>query len=753
MLTEPPATARSLRIDGLSADLCVVGGGLAGTCCALTAARAGARVVLVQDRPVLGGNASSEVRLWVLGATSHMQNNNRWAREGGVVDELLVENMHRNPEGNALIFDSILLEKVAEEPNITLLLNTAAFEVEKAGPDRIQSVRALCSQNSTLYRIEAPLFCDASGDGVLGFLSGAAFRMGAETAEAFGEKFAPDEAYGQLLGHSMYFYSKDLGRPVEFIPPSFALRDVEGVIPRYRGFNAETIGCRLWWIEYGGRLDTVHDSERIKWELWRVVYGVWDYIKNSGRFPEARNLALEWISTIPGKRESRRFEGDYMLNQRDIVEQRDFDDVVSFGGWSIDLHPADGVYSERKGCDQWHSKGVYGIPYRCLYSRNIDNLFLAGRIISATHVAFGSTRVMATCANGGQAAGMAAAICAGRRLLPRDLSAGDGLRQLQRDLLRSGQHVPGLTWRDDEDLAGKATAIASSELGLAELASGRDRVPLDRSRAQMLPIQPGPLPRVTMTAIAEAPTRLEIQVRLSSKAANHTPDVVLGRRTIDLDEGEQPIVFDFDATIDEPRYAFFCVMVNADVSLALSDQRVTGVLSVQHGRDQKPDRDIGVESFEMWTPERRPGGRNLACRIEPPLGGFEAHRVTGGHARPVEQPHAWVADWADRQPSLTLSWDQPQRIGRVVLMFDPDYDHPMESALWGHPEREMPFCVKRYRLTDAAGNVLHESTANHQGRVEVVLAAPAVTDRLTLSHLATHGGVPPAVFAVRCYAE
>ena len=280
MLIAPAAAHRDLTTQRLSSDLVIVGGGLAGTCAAIAAARAGIKVVLVQDRPVLGGNASSEVRLWILGATSHMGNNNRWAREGGIVDELLVENTYRNPEGNPLILDTLLLEKTTAEKNLTLLLNTAVYEVAKDGPganghrDAITSVRAFCSQNSTRYELTAPLFCDASGDGVVGFLAGAAFRMGAESREEFGEKFAPSKEYGELLGHSLYFYSKDVGRPVKFTPPAYALRDITQ-IPRYRSFSTRDYGCRLWWLEYGGRLDTVHDTEAIKWELWRVVYGVW----------------------------------------------------------------------------------------------------------------------------------------------------------------------------------------------------------------------------------------------------------------------------------------------------------------------------------------------------------------------------------------------------------------------------------------------------------------------------------------------
>ena len=314
MIRSESTEKRSFPLVKIAADLIVTGGGLSGICCSITAARQGLKVVLVQDRSVLGGNASSEIRLWILGATSHMGNNNRWAREGGVIDEILVENIYRNPEGNPVILDAILLDKVVSEPNITLLLNTTVYHAEKRDSDTIESLKAFCSQNQTEYELKAPLFCDASGDGVVGFLSGAAFRMGAESKEEFNELFAPTKTYGELLGHSLYFYSKDTGKPVQFVPPSFALTDITK-IPRFRSFNSQEYGCKLWWIEYGGRMDTVHDTEQIKWELWKIVYGVWNYIKNSGNFPEAATLTLEWVGMIPGKRESRRFEGEYILKQ------------------------------------------------------------------------------------------------------------------------------------------------------------------------------------------------------------------------------------------------------------------------------------------------------------------------------------------------------------------------------------------------------------------------------------------------------
>jgi len=235
------------------------------------------------------------------------------------------------------------LEKVISEPNITLLLNTAVYELEKKDEKSISSVTAFCSQNSIEYTIKGNLFCDASGDGIVGYMSGASFRMGAERKDEFEEGFAPDADYGELLGHTMYFYSKDTGKPVKYVAPSYALKDITK-IPKFKSISTGQMGCNFWWFEYGGRGDTIHDTEAIKWELWGVIYGVWNYIKNSGNFPDAENLSLEWVGNIPGKRESRRFEGHYMLKQQDIVNQTHFYDAVSFGGWAIDLHPSDGVF-------------------------------------------------------------------------------------------------------------------------------------------------------------------------------------------------------------------------------------------------------------------------------------------------------------------------------------------------------------------------------------------------------------------------
>lgn len=749
---------RSLQSQHLSADLVIVGGGLGGTCTAITAARAGLKVILVQDRPVLGGNASSEVRLWVLGATSHMGNNNRWAREGGVIDEILVENGHRNPEGNPLLFDVILLEKVAEQPNITLLLNTAVYDVAKKDADTIESVIAFCSQNSIQYTLTAPYFCDASGDGIVGFLAGAAFRMGAESKEEFGELFAPTKEYGELLGHSIYFYSKDVGRKVKYIPPSFAI-DVTKEVPRFKNFNPKDFGCRLWWIEYGGRLDTVHETENIKWQLWKVVYGVWDYIKNSGKFPEADNLTLEWVGHVPGKRESRRFEGDYIIKQQDVIEQTVFDDAVAFGGWSVDLHPADGVFSDKSGCNQWHSKGIYGIPYRSLYSKNIGNLFLAGRIISASHVAFGSTRVMATCAHVGQAVAIAASLAKKYNANPRAIGEKH-IKELQQELMKTGQHIPNLSLNDANDLVQQATILkASSSLELSEIPASGEWQNLKFSTGQMLPVSKQKMPSISFWANAKTNTTLQVELRISSKVGNHTPDVTVASKAIELKSGEGKYSVDFEYTFTEEQYAFVCFMRNEEVDIANSDKRISGIVSVfnainpavsNYGK-QEPPSDIGVEAFEFWCPQRRPEGKNIAMEISPALQPFDVSNVRNGIQRPVKSTNAWVANFTDKVGEISIGWNEEKTINKVELFFDADYDHPLESVLLLNPESKMAFCADEVKLYDGGNNLIGEINNNYLSHQTITLSQPVKTNQLTLKISNSNPDAPASLFEVRCY--
>ncbi len=739
-------------------DIIITGGGVAGTCAAITAARAGAKVVLVQDRPVLGGNSSSEVRLWMLGATSHMGNNNRWAREGGVVDEIHVENLYRNREGNAVIFDTILLEKVIEETNITLLLNTAVFEVAKKDNSTIDSVKAFCSQTSTEYLLKAPMFIDASGDGIVGFQAGAPFRMGAETKEEFGELFAPDEAFGEMLGHTIYFYSKDTGKPVKYVAPSYALKDIKQ-IPRYKSIESGMTGCNFWWFEYGGRFeDTIKTTEDIKWELWKVVYGAWDYVKNSGKFPESENLTLEWVGTIPGKRESRRFEGDYMIKQQDIIEQKQFNDAVAFGGWSIDLHPADGIYSELPACSQWHSKGIYQIPYRSYTSKTINNLLFAGRIISASHVAFGSTRVMATCGHGAQAVALASVLCVKNGLTTKEILNKDHLTELQNQLSVNGQSIPGKAIDYKQLSVDKPSVEVSSTFELSEIPFDGEWSDLNEGFAQMVPFNANQKYRFKLLVEAEKESTLTIQLRKSSKLGNYTPDIELETKEISVTIGEQFLTLSFESMFETEQYGFLIILPNENVKVMSSEQRLTGTLSLFQKKNkavsnygvQTPPEGIGVDSFELWTPKRRPDGRNLAFQVSPAIELFEKDNICNGYVRPYIKSNAWAASLKDNSPEITLSWDSPQKIKKIRLFFDTDYDHPMESAQMGHPEDVIPFCVRNYAIYKKEGTLLFEKKGNYQTINDVEFESEIECEELIIKIEHPSKDVPAALFEIIC---
>lgn len=751
--------SRKIELQTVEGDVIVVGGGLTGVCCALSAARRGAKVILVQDRPVLGGNASSEVRLWALGATSHMSNNNRWSREGGAINEIMTENVYRNKEGNPVVFDTVLLDLVMREPNITLMLNTIVYQVCKSSDSKIDYIVAHNPINETNYNIYGRFFADCSGDGLVSYLAGNPFRMGSEDKSVYGEGFSPDkQKYGELLGHTILFYMKDTGKPVKYVAPDFALKDVEKHISKIHNdeyFSIHQHGCKYWWIEYGGRLDTIHDSEAIKHELWKVVYGIWNYIKNSGKFPQMSTYTLEWVGTIPGKRESRRVRGLYTLTQQDIIEQRTHYDAVAFGGWAIDLHPSNGVYADGRACNQWHSKGVYQIPYRCYLGDCISNLMFGGRIMSSSHVANGSTRVMCTSAAGGQAIGTALAICVNRNLEPADLAKPELIGDLQQALLEDGQYIPGLELRKDGNLIGNAEIGCSSCNLFHGYSPNGEWRHLKCSTATLFPLH-GKMPRMTLNVKADEPTTLRVELRGSERRDGYTPDVTFETREIELREGIQTIDLDFDIEFPESQYIFVCFMANQKVSLQESDMMLTGTttvlnqvnLAVSNLGRQNPPAEIGIDSFEFWSPERRPRSKNIAFSLTPGLDIYSTELLRNGFTRPVGATNAWTASENDESPKLTFKWNEPKSINFIRLYFDTDYDHAMETVQMGHSENVMPFCIRRYILRDADGNVIASCNNNYQAVNTFNFDKPVVTDTLTLEMEHPDANVPASLFHI-----
>lgn len=446
----------------LNADIVVAGGGAAGLPAALAAARHGARVVLVQDRHVLGGNSSSEVRMHIVGADRHGKVPH--ARESGIVEELRLEEAVWNPQRSPHMWDQLLYDRVVSEPNVTLLLNTSLDGVVMDGR-RITAVKASRPSQEERFTIKAQLFLDCTGDGRLGLEAAADFRMGREARSEFDEALAwVDEADSKTLGSSIMFTARKHDRPMPFKAPAWArqIRDCDELPHRPHG--APNLEYGYWWLEWGGQLDTIKDNDVIRHELTRVVLGVWDHIKNSGKHPESENWALDWVATVPGKRESRRFIGDHLLHQHDLQAGRIFDDEVAYGGWAIDEHPPEGVDSPGKPFIPVPVP-LYSIPLRCLYSRNVENLFVAGRNISATHVAFASTRVMATCAVMGQAAGTAAVQCLRQGIAPRQLAQNPAqIATLKQTLLKDDCYLLGTKNEDPLDLARRARITASGEI-------------------------------------------------------------------------------------------------------------------------------------------------------------------------------------------------------------------------------------------------------------------------------------------------
>lgn len=454
------ASEPHMTLVPLSCDFLVAGGGMSGVCAAVAAARHGAKVILVQDRSRLGGNSSSEVKMHIVGADIHGARPG-W-REGGLLEEFRLDDAVGNPQRSREMWDLLLYDKCVSEPNLTLLLDTAVCRAEVTD-GQIQRVLARCDKTEHLYQITARIFADATGDCRLGLEAGADLRHGREAKEEFGESLALDKADDATLGSSILFTARDYGRPMPFRPPSWARRVTKEML-RFRPITTWEYG--YWWIEWGGVLDTIRDNERIRFELLAITLGVWDYIKNSGAHPSSANWALDWMGTIPGKRGSRRLLGDHVLTENDCMGRNENpSDAVCLGGWSLDDHPPGGFDNpEVKPARQIPPPFPYNIPLRCLFSRNRVNLMMAGRNISATHVAFTSARVMATCSVIGQAVGTAAAYCVRHGLWPRQLAADPvRVRELQQILLRDDQTIRHLRNEDPLDLARQAEVTASGQ--------------------------------------------------------------------------------------------------------------------------------------------------------------------------------------------------------------------------------------------------------------------------------------------------
>lgn len=672
--------------------------------------------------------------------------------------ELFVENQYRNPEGNPHYWDQVVLDIVRAEPNIQLFLNTDVRQVEADGPDDERAIRSVTGWqmgSEKLYRFVSNMFVEATGDGLVGELAGAWYSSGRESRAEFGEEWAPEVPDNNMLGSTILFYTKDAGEPVTFVAPSIAKDITATSILDHRRIDTAANGCDYWWIEWGGELDAVGDNELIRDELWAVVYGIWDHIKNSGEF-DADTLTLEWVGSLPGKREYRRFHGDHVLTQHDIMNQTRFEDTIGFGGWSIDLHPPGGMYSTDDGSKHLFTSGVYHIPFRSLYSKNVSNLLLAGRNISASHVAFGTTRVMATCAVTGEAAGVAAALAAHHGITPRELG-GTRLNELHSVLLQHDASLIGVPWQDDRDLALTAHASASSTLDDLRGEPTAAAVPFelaDHEVGIVMPADPG-IDRVRLLLDATCATTVTVELWSTAGGENHIPVRLLGERSIAVPQpGRSWVTADFGYRPAAPEEVVVVIRRSPDLALVVdpgtAPYGVLGLVSRTPRHDAHRPQSNAWSAFEL----RR---RAPIFEVEPATNAYAAQNVIGGLQRPFDGPQLWSSMPTGAEECVELRWDEPVEIASIELLFNDDVDEDLVN-LHHHrtPFAVIPELVRDYRVMIESADGwtdLVDVRGNRVRRRVHMLDEPVVSHALKLVISASNGAPTAMVSAFRVFGR
>ena len=756
-------------------DVVVCGGGLAGVCAAIAAARGGAKTALVQDRPVLGGNSSSEVRVTPHGAAAF----HAYARETGIISELLIEERAVNHETifengwTNSVWDMVMYDLVQRTENLTLHLNTAIRSVVVKGSN-LKAVECRVGNAEVDLSLAAKVFIDCTGDGIVAAEAGCEWRMGSEGRAEFNEPHAPAQANGDIMGNSIHFKTKDMGRPVPFKLPNWAIEHTEGRYFYDQGRLPKDIRGGYWWIEIGVPYDTIHEAETIRHELTRHALGVWDWIKNKDpkTMKLAENYALDWIGQVPGKRESRRIMGRYLMNEWDAIHCKVHPDEVAFGGWFIDIHTPGGLlaktsepasaegYSETSEYASRSYAGPYGLPLRMLVSKDISNLMMAGRNVSATHCALATVRVMATTALMGQATGVAAALAIEKNLSIEEICANE-YRAVQQRLLREGCFLPNVHNEDPRDKARTATASATSEAlfqGLGPDSSGahdglsfwRDQaVPLREEllqrRGQWVAIGGEPLRLVSFCLSNRSAEVQRVEARLMR--VSHVWDyavndaMVVDGATLMIAPGEkQWVTWTLPDEIDLPQegYLRFDLLPNENVLW-----HVAGAIEPGH-----------VSAFEMAPGKMRrySTGVTLAMRVDPPQRCFAAGNVTSGQARPHRGTNLWRSDpTSDLPQSLSLAWEAPQPISEVDLTFA---GHLLREYHAYAPLYRDPQCIKDYEVQIEVNGIwkkVIEVQGNYQRHRHHVLDSPVTAKRIRVVVLATNGDPSAAIYEIRIY--
>lgn len=713
----------------IQTDLAVVGGGPAGVCAALEAARLGLRTLLIHNRPVLGGNSSSEVRVWTRGAVGA---GNLFSEEMGVLGLLKLRNLYANPDANPMFWDEVLLDAVLAQPGLTLLLNTHITELQVEN-GRVRWVQGSQQGSERTYRVEARLFVDATGDGTLGARAGVPYWIG----DSLYNEADPAPCAG-LLGSSILYYVKKADHPVPFVPPAYAydMKTVESLLGRGgRIISEQQSGSDCWWFEYGGVRNTIADAQDIALELKRMVMGVWNYIKNSGRF-DAACSTLEWVGSLPGKRESRRMATDYMLTGEDLRRCTPFADGAFYGGWYMDFHPAEGIGSAEDSCVQI-PVNLYTVPLRCLYHHDFPNLLFAGRDIGTRRDAFVSTRVMNTCALSGQAAGALAWGCLRWNTAPASLTEAQ-VETVRQTLLREDMFLPGALNRDPADLARAAAVTASSRFS-PESVPGPDRYSLEAGGFIACPC---PEDRAAVFQVhSPAGGTLRAEWFVSDLPSRLCPGQPAGSQTWRLEPGANRLTARFPAAA-AGRYGMLVFPSAPGLELALAARRAPGILCGRADRPEYKDPFLLPGKNRFWAPAN----------------------AVDGCARIWRQPHLWCSA-PEPRPWLQLAWDAPRTFDTVLLYLDPDLSLELPSSHPGRWDEHHKFApragmppqlMRRFRLEALLGGswqTVARCAENWQRLVRLETGAPVTAAAVRLVCEATWGDERAHLFEIRVYWE
>lgn len=777
---------RSADVKG-HRDVVVIGGGLAGSAAAIAAARDGCSVVLIQDRPVLGGNASSEIDVAPGGDCS---NEPLDPSETGIIEEFYLG----TDRGFDHDWSGAIEGVVRDEPNIDVHLNTRAINVVMRDAAMIAGVLATDVRSGKRMLFPGKIFIDCTGDGWIGFWAGAEFRKGRESRSELGESLAPEKADVYTMGNTLMVASFEEESPAPFDCPKWAYqwkspqdfnssgfhfplqkmqypsgvpneetlfrfthgggffgkqfarkRPAEGEAraahrsmpitpPHYQSFEKgkgylprnKDGGFFQWWVELGGAEDTIYDAEHVRDELFRVNLGLWNYVKNySPKYSEAnKNRRLVWINYVPGKRESRRIIGDYILTQWDYADRVVHDDNVAYGGWGVDVHHPNGFWKKGPMYYNAYRGHKVSIPFRCLYSKNIANLLMAGRDVSVSHIALGGVRVMRTTCLMGQAAGTAAALCVEKGVLPR--AAGRlHIKNIQQRLLKEGAYVMGRKNEDAADLALRATVRASSVKTIDDprRTFPRAQTPLihdlNMQRAVMFRPAFDRIDRIAvyLSSSNESATSVNLALRFAETFGDFSSRTELATAEATVPAKSKGwVAFSLRQTVDAGKYYYVVLPPTKGVQWELFPVLVENTCRAYGGPNWTPREECYKFRLSPGDQPKVPDAATILLSPENVNDGF--NRAVNG------VPHSWGPDPEEPLPQwVELRFDKPQRFNTVHVTFQtaplscPDYSIDLaEGGGW-----RTVLGVKENRKR----RIVHtfERVVSH--RIRLVLKAPA----------------------------